>query len=127
MVCQVPIEVSDRLLVSVHPRQSIVIHLLFFVSGFCALAYQVAYQRLLGLFAGSDSISVAIVVGAFLLGLGLGSLLAGAFVDRLSRRAVIFAFALCEFGIAAFAIASKVFFYNFLFGRMVALSDDRWL
>jgi hypothetical protein len=51
---------------------------------------------------------------------------AGAFVDRLSR-AVIFAFALCEFAIAAFAIASKVFFYDFLFGRMVALSDDRWL
>jgi spermidine synthase len=110
-----------------HRHQSIIVHILFFISGFCALAYQVTYQRLLGLFAGSDSISVAIVVGAFLLGLGLGSLLAGAFVDRLSRRAVIFAFALCEFAIAAFAMASKVFFYDFLFRRMVELSDDRWL
>jgi hypothetical protein len=53
-------------------RQSTVVHLLFFVSGVSALVYQVAYQRLLGLFAGSDSISVAIVVGSFLLGLGLG-------------------------------------------------------
>jgi spermidine synthase len=111
---------------SVHRHQSIIVHILFFISGFCALAYQVTYQRLLGLFAGSDPISVAIVVGAFLLGLGLGSLLAGAFVDRLSRRAVIFAFALCEFAIAAFAMASKVFFYDFLFRRMVELSDDRW-
>lgn len=127
MVGQVLIEVSDRLLVSVHRRQSIVIHLLFFVSGFCALIYQVAYQRVLGVFAGSDAISVAIVVGAFLLGLGLGSILASAFVDKLSRRAVIFAFALCEFAIAAFAIASKVLFYDFLFGRMVGISDDRWL
>jgi spermidine synthase len=130
MVSQVLIEVSDRsdpLEVSVHRHQSIVVHLLFLVSGFCAIVYQVAYQRVLGLFAGSDSISVAIVVGAFLLGLGLGSILASAFVDKLSRRAVIFAFALCEFAIAAFAIVSKIFFYDFLFGRMVALSDDRGL
>src|SRR5262249_52124161 len=110
-----------------HKAQILVVHILFFASGFCALVYQVAYQRLLGLFAGSDSISVAIVVGAFLLGLGLGSLLAGVFVDRLSRQAVIFAFALCEFAIAAFAIASKLLFYDFLFSRMIALSADRWL
>jgi fucose permease len=118
---------SDRSQSSIYLRQSVVIHLLFFISGFSALVYQVAYQRLLGLFAGTDSISVAIVVGAFLLGLGLGSLLAGAFADRLSRRAVILAFAFCEFAIAAFAIASKVFFYDFLFGRMVDLSGNRWL
>jgi MFS family permease len=80
---------SDYTKVTVDRRQSIVVYLLLFVSGLCALVYQVAYQRLLGPFAGSDSISVAIVVGAFLLGLGLGSLVAGAFVDRLSRRAAI--------------------------------------
>ena len=97
----------------------------FFLSGFSALTYQIAWQRLLGLFSGSDSISVAIVVGAFLLGLGFGSLLASMFVDRLSARGAVLAFAACELGIAAFAIASKFFFYDFLFGRLEAFSASR--
>ena len=62
------------------------------------------------------------MVGAFLLGLGFGSLLASMFVDRLSARGAVLAFAACEFGIAAFAIASKFFFYDFLFGRLEAFS-----
>src|SRR5690348_11285554 len=44
---------------------------LFFLSGFSALAYQTAWQRMLGAFAGSDSVAVTIIVGAFLFGLGV--------------------------------------------------------
>ena len=101
--------------------------LLFFISGFSALVYQTAWQRMLGLFSGSDLISAAIVVGAFLLGLGLGSLLASSFADRLTDRGAVFGFALCETGIAGFAIASKVIFYDFLFSQMVAIADSRVL
>ncbi|MDI1285658.1 MAG: hypothetical protein PSV46_14795 [Reyranella sp.] len=50
---------------------------LFFLSGAAALIYQTAWHRLLGLFAGADTIAAALVVGAFLLGLGIGSLVAG--------------------------------------------------
>ena len=52
---------------------------LFFLSGAAALVYQTAWHRLLGLFAGADTIAAALVVGAFLLGLGIGSLAAGPF------------------------------------------------
>src|SRR6266446_5094676 len=51
---------------------------LFFLSGFSALAYQTAWQRMLGAFAGSDSVATTMIVGAFLFGLGIGSLI-GAF------------------------------------------------
>ena len=44
---------------------------IFFISGFTALFYQVVWQRLLGLFSGSDVRSVTIVVASYLLGLGL--------------------------------------------------------
>jgi spermidine synthase len=107
--------------------QILLLYLLFFLSGFSALVYQTAWQRMLGLFGGSDSISSTIVIGAFLLGLGLGSIAASTFADRLSDRGVIFAFALCEMGVAGFAIASKLLFYDFLFRQITAIVDNRAL
>ena len=43
--------------------------LAFFCSGFAALLCQIVWQRMLGIFAGSDTVSASLVVGAFLLGL----------------------------------------------------------
>lgn len=98
------------------------IYLIFFVSGASALVYQTAWQRLLGLFSGSDTIAATIVVGAFLLGLGLGSLWGAAIADRLSRRAAIRAFAWCEVAIALFAAASPTLFYDVLFRGLIGLA-----
>ncbi|MBI5816740.1 MAG: hypothetical protein HZB29_14155 [Nitrospinae bacterium] len=96
----------------------------FALSGFSALVYQVSWQRMLGLFSGSDSVSSAIIVGSFLLGLGLGSYAASKFSDRLSNKAAFLMFAMCETLIAAFGFASKSIFYDFLFGRIVSLSGS---
>ena len=96
----------------------------FFLSGFCALVYQTVWQRMLGLFGGSDSIAATIVVGAFLLGLGTGSLLAALFVDRLSDRRAVQAFALCEIGIAGYAALSRPLFYDLLFGKLITLAQS---
>lgn len=98
---------------------------LFFLSGAAALVYQTAWHRLLGLFAGADSIAAALVVGAFLLGLGIGSLAAGLLADRLSRRAALVAFALCEVGIAAFAVASPWLYYDVIYRELLPLSASR--
>jgi len=51
---------------------------------FRALLCQIVWQRMLGIFAGSDTVSAALVVGTFLLGLGLGSLLGAKVADRLA-------------------------------------------
>jgi predicted membrane-bound spermidine synthase len=107
------------------PRKLPSLYFLFLISGFSALIYQTAYQWLLGLFAGSDSLTVSIVVGAFLLGLGLGSVAASAYADRLSRRGALFAFAACELGIFGFAIFSKAVFYDLIFHRMIGLASSR--
>src|SRR5438067_9256041 len=50
---------------------------LFFVSGFPALIYQLVWQRALFRILGVNIESVTIVVTAFMLGLGLGSLAGG--------------------------------------------------
>jgi predicted membrane-bound spermidine synthase len=86
----------------------------FFISGFGALLCQIIWQRMLGVFAGSDTVSAALVVGAFLSGLGLGSIIGAKVADRLSPRQAMLGFALAEFGVALCALASKPFLYDFL-------------
>jgi spermidine synthase len=46
--------------------------IVFFVSGFAALLYQVIWQRLLVFFSGADVYSVTLIVTTFMAGLGLG-------------------------------------------------------
>jgi spermidine synthase len=75
----------------------------FFATGFAALLCQIVWQRMLGIFAGSDTISAALVVGAFLAGLGLGSIIGAKVADRLSPARALAGFALAEVGVGVFA------------------------
>lgn len=63
------------------------LHLLFFASGVSGLVYQVIWVRQLGLVFGNTVGSAALVTGVFMSGLGLGSWLAGRWIDRAHRRA----------------------------------------
>src|SRR5260370_21696638 len=64
------------------PARTRILCALFFFSGFPALIYQLTWQRELFRIFGVNSESVTVVVTAFMLGLGLGSLAGG----WLSRR-----------------------------------------
>lgn len=88
---------------------------IFFVSGFAALLYQVVWQRMLGLFAGSDVRSATIITAAYLAGLGMGSLLGGSVADRLNSRQAVRLYGLCNLGIAGFAVISRFLYYDVLF------------
>lgn len=68
-----------------HARQTRVLCVLFFFSGFPALIYQLIWQRALFLIFGVNIESVTIVVTAFMLGLGFGSI-AGGWLSQ--RRAI---------------------------------------
>lgn len=97
---------------------------LFFVSGFTALLYQVAWQRMLGLFSGSDVRSVTIVVASYLLGLGLGNLISSRNSDRFNNRQCVQIYGFCNLGIALFAVASRFLFYDLLFLRLQYLAQS---
>jgi spermidine synthase len=73
------------------------IYVLFFISGVPALIYQIVWQRALFTIYGVNVESVTIVVSAFMLGLGLGSLCGGAISGnpKLPMLAVFGAFELC--------------------------------
>jgi spermidine synthase len=89
--------------------------LLFFVSGFAALLYQVIWQRVLTLFSGADVYSVTIIVAAFMAGLGLGSLAGGYLADRLDLGRRILLFAAAELAVAFFAFVSLWLYYDLLY------------
>ncbi|HJZ19597.1 MAG TPA: hypothetical protein VJ226_01490, partial [Bradyrhizobium sp.] len=78
---------------------------LFFFSGFPALIYQLTWQRELFRIFGVNSESVTIVVAAFMLGLGLGSL-AGGFVSKHRSIGLLPLLASIELATAAFGIVS---------------------
>lgn len=112
--------------VSARPMAFLALCAAFFLSGFAALIDQIVWQRMLGLFAGSDAVTAALVVGAFLLGLGLGSLAAGLVTDRLGMRAALIGFVLCEVGIGVFALCSRAFLYDFVVQVIGPLVPNRW-
>jgi spermidine synthase len=78
---------------------------LFFFSGFPALIYQLTWQRALFRIFGVNSESVTIVVTAFMLGLGLGSL-AGGWVSKRRQISLLPLLAAIELATATFGIIS---------------------
>jgi len=96
----------------------------FFASGFAALLCQIIWQRMLGVFAGSDTVSASLVVGAFLAGLGVGSILGAWLADRLSPRGALIGFAAAETAVAGFALVSKFFLYDFLATDLAGVIDS---
>lgn len=91
---------------------SLLLTLVFALTGFTALTLQVVWQRVIALHGGVDLYATTTVVAAFLGGLGVGSLLGGSLADRLGPRRSVLAFAAANAGIAAFATASPFLFYD---------------
>jgi len=91
------------------PSTRALLYVSFATSGFAALLYQIVWQRSLYAIYGINIESVTVVVTAFMLGLGLGSLAGGA-VSRDPRRPALLLFAIVELGIAAFGLVSLPLF-----------------
>jgi spermidine synthase len=86
------------------------IYAVFLLSGFAALLYQIVWQRALYAIYGINIESVTMVVTAFMLGLGLGSI-AGGIVSKDKKRPVLLMFALVELGIGLFGAVSLAIFH----------------
>src|SRR5919106_1159444 len=89
------------------------LHLLFFLSGISGLIYQVIWVRTFGNVFGNTVYSASIVVAVFMLGLGAGSYLAGAWADRryagvtggsAPRNILLRTYGHCELAIAAIGL-----------------------
>ncbi len=76
---------------------------LLVLSGFAGIALEIAWFRKLHLTLGSESYSVALVLAAFMAGLGLGSFLFGRLADRMPP---VVLYRRLELGIGLFGLAS---------------------
>jgi spermidine synthase len=85
--------------------------ILFFISGFPALIYQIVWQRSLFTIYGVNIESVTMIVTIFMLGLGLGSL-AGGRVSRIHALRIPIVFGVIEIGIGLFGVFSLAVFHR---------------
>ena len=92
---------------------------IFFLSGFCAMAYQVIWTRLLGLLIAPTTYSFSLVVGTFIIGLSLGNVLFGRMADRVRSLLPLLAFT--QIAAAGFALAASQFFGDsqFFFAKLL--------
>ncbi|KDM98822.1 membrane protein [Neisseria gonorrhoeae] len=80
--------------------------LVFFASGFCALIYQVSWQRLLFSHIGIDLSSITVIISVFMVGLGVGAYFGGRIADRFPSS-IIPLFCIAEVSIGLFGLVSK--------------------
>ena len=90
--------------------QTALLAALFFCSGFPALIYQIVWQRVLFSIYGVNVQSVAVVVSAFMLGLGIGSLVGGRVSEKFPDRGISI-FGICELAVAGFGLISLRLFH----------------
>ena len=81
----------------------IAVSLCFFLSGFAALLYQMAWMRQLSVVFGTSELAVATVLAAYMAGLAMGAAAAARLMNRIRRPIV--AYGVLEATIALSAIA----------------------
>jgi len=81
-----------------------VVLVVYALSGFCALAYEILWTRVLVFFLGNSTHAFAVVLTTYLLGLALGSLIFAKFLDK--RKHLLTLLAFVEAFIGLFALLS---------------------
>ncbi|MGB3565419.1 MAG: fused MFS/spermidine synthase, partial [Thermoanaerobaculia bacterium] len=85
------------------------------LSGFCALAYEVFWTRMLNLFLNNNIYSFTAILATFLAGIALGSLLYTKFLSRVGRPVVLFAGIEIAIGLLSYATP---FVFNLFHGTL---------
>lgn len=95
---------------------------IFFISGFSALIYQVSWQRLLFTNIGVDLSSITVIISVFMVGLGIGAYFGGRLADKFNQN-VILLFCIAEATIGLFGFAS----YHLILGLgQVLVTANLW-
>ncbi len=92
---------------------------LFAVSGFCAMACEVFWTRLLGLVAGPTAYCFTLVVAAFIIGLALGSIFSGPLADKSPNSLALLAASQIGSALAALAVSQFLGSSQFLFAKLI--------
>jgi spermidine synthase len=80
------------------------IYILFFISGFTGLVYEVTWTRMLATVFGSTTYAITSVLSAFMGGLAIGSYVIGRYIERKKNPILVYAFLEIGIGITALLI-----------------------
>jgi spermidine synthase len=125
-VAEVPVAVAPPVSRTRVRPELVLAGLAFFVSGASGLVYQVAWQRILALHSGVGIYSIAMIVGAFMAGLGVGSHVGGLVSLRIDARRSLRLFALVELGIGVFGALSCWLYYDLLYLKASWMYTPAW-
>lgn len=113
-----PPEAAAKPIAAGEAGNPIPVYLAYALNGAAALAFQVLWSRMLGMAFGATVYAFAIVLGVFLLALGLGGVFGAWIIKRIKN--IRSAFALLQVGIAA-AVSSTGFLVPFMAFRLAGL------
>ena len=100
---------------------------IFAVSGFCAMAYEVIWSKLLGLLIGPTTYSFTIVLVTFITGLALGSMIFGWVGDRIKRVIWLLIYTQLAAGLAALLVSQVMGNSQFLFAKVIHHTQDSFV
>ncbi len=96
----------------------------FAVTGFCAMAYEVIWTRLLGLLVGPTTYSFTVVLVTFITGLALGSFFFGWLGDRVKSPAVLLVLTQMAAALTALLASQVIGDSQIFFAKLIALFQD---
>ena len=100
--------------------------LIFAISGFCAMAYEVIWTRLLGLIIGPTTYSFTIVLATFIVGLALGSLLFGWLADKTNKPLGLLLFTQLAAALLALGVSQLLGNSQFFFAKLIYHFKDQF-
>ena len=103
------------------------IMLLFGVSGFCSMAYEVIWTKLLALIVGPTTYSFTMVLVTFISCLAIGSLVFGWAADRVSRPLSLLVVTQVVAGLAALVVSQVLGTSQFFFAKLIYHFQDDFL
>ncbi len=92
---------------------------IFALSGFCAMAYEVIWTRLLGLIIGPTTYSFTIILTTFITGLGIGSLLFGRLADRTGKPLRLLIYTQLFAALLALGVSQLLGNSQFFFAKLI--------
>ena len=99
---------------------------IFAISGFCAMAYEVLWTRLLGLLVGPTTYSFTVVLVTFITGLALGSIFFGWLSDRRKNALTLLLFTQTAAALSALLFSQVMGNSQIFFAKLIYLYQDNF-
>lgn len=103
-----------------------IVLIIYGLSGFCALAYEVLWTRILAFFLGNSTHAFAVMLTTYLLGLALGSLIFAKVLDRVRHPLTLLAFIEVFIGLFALFSLWEFSILGDILGGSFAALGGRW-